>query len=144
MTIAIPCLIKQPHRQQLTGLIVGDRGCSFDVKVKDKVQTISKLYVFPHFPSPEKCRTDPEITPRKKSRRKKGKGSGYINWRKIKKNGSEYKETWFHYELCDKGRQVKSCVYIPKRMRSQIEKMNDEKALVKEILEILKRSKKKR
>ena len=84
MTIAIPCLIKQPHRQQLAGLIVGDkpvlkdtashivplwyngmaslRGCSFDVKVEDKVQTISKLYVFPHFPSPKKCWTDPELT----------------------------------------------------------------------------------
>ncbi|MGB5631880.1 MAG: hypothetical protein WBM44_01025 [Waterburya sp.] len=41
MSIAIPCLIKQPHRQQLTGLIVGDkpdgmaslRGSDFDVKV---------------------------------------------------------------------------------------------------------------
>ncbi len=60
-SLSIPCLIKQPHRQQLTGWIVGDRGCSFDVKVEDGVQTVSKLYVFPHFPPPEKCRTDPEI-----------------------------------------------------------------------------------
>ena len=62
MTIAIPCLIKQPHRQQLAGLIVGDRGDKFDVKVDDGVQTISKLYVFPHFPPLKKCRTDPELT----------------------------------------------------------------------------------
>ena len=55
MSIAIPCLIKQPHRQQLAGWIVGDRGDKFDVKVADKVQTISKLYVFPHFPPPQKC-----------------------------------------------------------------------------------------
>lgn len=78
MSIAIPCLIKQPHRQQLTGFIVGDRGSSFDIKVDDGVQTIYKLYVFPHFPPPEKCRTDPDLTPSKitpKSRRKRGTGS---------------------------------------------------------------------
>ncbi|MEL6931350.1 MAG: hypothetical protein AAFO95_22410 [Cyanobacteria bacterium J06600_6] len=119
MSIAIPCLIKHSHRQQLTGLIVGDCGDKFDVKVDDGVQTISKLYVFPHFPPLKKCKTDHEITPRKK-RRKKGTGSGYINWREIKKNGKVYQETWFHYEICDKERQVKSCVYVPKKMRSQI------------------------
>ena len=143
MSIAIPCLIKQPHRQQLTGFIVGDRGDKFDVKVNDRVQTVSKLYVFPHFPSPEKCRTDPELTPRKKLRRKKGTGGGYINWRTVKKNGSEYKETWFHYEIWDKGKQVKSCVYIPNKMRSQIQKMNDEKVSVEGILKVLKDRKRK-
>ncbi|MEO1672251.1 MAG: hypothetical protein AAFR77_15990 [Cyanobacteria bacterium J06631_2] len=142
MSIAIPCLIKQPHRQQLSGLIVGDHGSKFDVKVDHGVQTISKLYVFPHFPSPEKCRTDRGITPRKK-RRKKGTGSGYINWRETKKNETVYQETWFHYEICDKGRQIKSCVYIPKKMRSQIEKLNDDKVPVEEILKVLWRRKKK-
>ncbi|MEO1340820.1 MAG: hypothetical protein AAFV28_06690 [Cyanobacteria bacterium J06635_13] len=89
-----------------------------------------------------KCQTDNDISP-SKTRRKKGTGSGYINWRDIKKNGKDYKETWFHYELWSKGRQVKSCKYIPKGKRSQIQKMNDEKVPVEEILKVL-RSRKNR
>ena len=50
-SLSIPCLIKQPNHQPLVGLIVGARGADFDVKVGDGVQTISKLYVFPHFPT---------------------------------------------------------------------------------------------
>lgn len=146
MSIAIPCLIKQPHRQQLAGLIVGIRGTEFDVQVNDGVLTISKLYVFPHFPSPKKCRTDPELTPSKNSsnsRRKRGTGSGYIYWRTVRKNGKMYQQTFYHYELWDKkNRQVKSCEYIPKKMRSLIEKMNDEKAPVEEILRVLRDRKK--
>ena len=89
---------------------------------------------------------NPDISPRKiPQRRKKGKGSGYINWRNITKNGKRYKETWFHYELWDKGRQVKSCAYIPKSKRSQIQKMNAEKVPVEEILKVLEnRSKRKK
>lgn len=101
------------------------RGTEFDVKVNDGVQTVSKLYVFPNFPSPQKCRKDREITPSKNSansRRKKGTGSGYIYWRTIRKNGSEYKQTWYYYELKDKNnRRVKSSEYIPKKLRSKIE-----------------------
>lgn len=147
-SLSIPCLIKQPHRQQLTGWIVGDRGDKFDVKVNDGVQTISKLYVFPHFPPPQKCRTDPELTPSKntpKSRRKRGTGSGYIYWRTVRKNGKEYQQTFYHYELRDKNnRRVKSCEYIPKKLRSQIEQMDNDKVPVAEILRVLRRSQKKR
>lgn len=155
-SISIPCLIKQPHRQQLTGLIVGDkpngmaslRGDKFDVKVNDGVQTISKLYVFPNFPPVKKCWTDPELTPSKinpKSRRKRGEGSGYIYWRTIRKNGSEYKQTWYYYELKDKNnRRVKSSEYIPKKLRSLIEQMDNDKVPVVEILRVLRRRKKKR
>ena len=135
--LSIPCLIKQPHKKPMTGFIVGDRGSKFDVKVDDRVIQLPKLYVFPNFPSPKKCKTDDDISPSKNSRRKKGMGSGYINWRVTKKNGKNYKQTWFHYELWDKGRQVKSCVYIPKKMRSQIQKMNAEKIPVEDILEVL-------
>ncbi|MBE9168649.1 hypothetical protein IQ238_14430 [Pleurocapsales cyanobacterium LEGE 06147] len=54
--------------------------------------------------------------------------------------------TYYHYELWEKGdRLVKSCEYIPKGMRSQIQKMNDEKALVEDILKVLRnRSKRKK
>ena len=107
-------------------------------QVGDRIVQLPKLYVFPNPPKRVKCRTDDDISPSKiPQRRKKGKGSGYINWRVTRKNGKDYKQTWFHYELWDKGRQVKSCKYIPKKMRSQILKMNDEKVLVKDILEVL-------
>ena len=142
---SIPCLIKQPHKKPFEGLIVGDRGSEFDVEVDDRIVTLSKLYVFPNFlnfpnlSKKKKCQTDDDISPSKSSRRKKGTGSGYINWREIKKNGKNYKQTWYHYEFWDKGnRQVKSCAYIPKSKRSQIEKLNAEKVPVEEILKVLK------
>ncbi|WP_072013955.1 hypothetical protein [Myxosarcina sp. GI1] len=142
----MPCLIKQPHKKPFEGLIVGDRGSEFDVKVDDRIVSLPKLYVFPNFPQKQKCKTDNDISPSKKSRRKKGTGSGYINWRVIKKNGTEYKQTWYHYEFWEQGdRLVKSCAYIPKKMRSQIQKMNTEKAPVEEILKVLSnRSKRKK
>ena len=141
--LSIPCLIRQPHKQSFEGLIVGDCGCSFDVQVGDRVVQLPKLYVFPNFQKKRKglSRMHPQanddISP-SKIRRKKGTGSGYINWRAITKNGKEYKQPWFHYELWDKGRQVKSCKYIPKGKRSQVEKMNAEKVPVEEILKFLK------
>ena len=135
---SIPCLIKQPHKKPFEGLIVGDRGSEFDVRVGDRIVQLPKLYVFPNLSPDKKCRTDDDISPSKiPQRRKKGTGSGYINWRSIKKNGRDYKQPWFHYELWDKGRQVKSCKYIPKGKRSQVEEMNAEKAPVTEILKVL-------
>jgi hypothetical protein len=134
----VPCLVKQPHKQPFEGLIVGDRGSEFDVKVDDRVVSLPKLYVFPNFQKQKKkCQTDDDISP-SKIRRKKGTGSGSIYWRTIKKNGKDYQQTYYHYEIWDKGdRLIKSCEYIPKRMRSLIEKMNDEKAPVEEILKVL-------
>ena len=139
-SISIPCLIRQPHKKPFKGLIVGDRGSKFDVQVGDRVVQLPKLYVFPNPPKRVKCQTDDDISPSKiPQRRKKGTGSGYINWRDITKNGKKYQETWYHYELWEQGnRLVKSCAYIPKKMRSQIEKMNAEKVPVEEILKLLK------
>ena len=150
--ISMPCLVKQPHKKPFEGLIVGDRLAEFDVEVDGRIVTLPKLYVFPNFTNfpnflkKKKCQTDDDISPSKiPQRRKKGTGSGYINWRDIRKNGKDYKQTWFHYELWDKGRQVKSCAYIPKGKRSQVEKMNAEKVPVEEILGVLKnRSKRKK
>ena len=136
-SISIPCLIRQPHKKPFEGLIVGDRGSKFDVRVGDRVIQLPKLYVFPNLKEKKKPQAKDDISPSKNSRRKKGTGSGYINWRDIRKNGKDYKQTWFHYELWDKGRQVKSCAYIPKGKRSQIEKLNAEKVPVEEILKVL-------
>ena len=92
----------------------------------------------------DKCSS--KIESPSKSQRRRGEGSGSIYWRTIKKNGKEYKQTYYHYELWEKGdRLIKSCEYIPKRMRSSIEKMNNEKVPVAEILKVLRnRSKRKK
>ena len=147
MSLAIPCLIKHPNFPQVTGWIIADDGNSFIIKIAEEIQTVSKLYVFPNFTPPQKCRTDPKLTPSKiisKPRRKRGTGSGYIYWRTVKKNGTEYQQTFYHYEIRDKNnRRVKSCEYIPKKLRGLIEQMDNDKVPVTEILKVLRRKKKK-
>ena len=60
----------------------------------------------------------------------------------IKRGGKEYKQYWYHYEIWSKGDRItKKSKYIPQTMRSQIEKMNDEKAPVAEILKVLRNRK---
>ena len=77
-------------------------------------------------------------SPPSKSRRTKGKGSGWIECKPIKRSGKEYKQYWYHYEEWQQGdRVIKKSKYISKSKRSQIEKMNNEKAPVAEILKIL-------
>ena len=87
--------------------------------------------------------SDLEISPSKiihpSKKRKKGYGTGYIECKPIKRSGKEYQQYWYHYEFWQSGdRLTKNSKYIPKTMRSQIEKMNDEKAPVEEILKVLK------
>ncbi len=77
-------------------------------------------------------------TPPSKRRRTKGKGSGWIECKPIKRNGKEYQQYWYHYEEWQEGdRLIKKSRYIPKRLLSRIEKMEVEKVSVREILEVL-------
>ncbi len=144
--ISIPCLVKQPNQPELKGLIREDLGDRFDVYIPDSDSTItvSKLFVYPDLKQLDKCSS--KIIPASKKNRVKGKGSGWIECKPIKRNGKEYKQYWYHYETWREGDRVtKKCKYIPQRMRSQIEKMNDEKAPVEEILKVLRnRSKRKK
>ncbi|WDD36830.1 hypothetical protein PQG02_33830 (plasmid) [Nostoc sp. UHCC 0926] len=83
-----------------------------------------------------------EITPSKnspsKTRRHKGLGSGSIQWKTITLHGKDYPQAWYHYEFWKDGdRLVKKCKYIPKRLLGRIEKLEADKAPVKEILSIL-------
>jgi hypothetical protein len=79
-------------------------------------------------------------------RRKQGYGGGYIECKPIIRGGKQYKQYWYHYEFWQKGDVVvKKSRYIPKRLLQKIERMNDEKMPVVEILKVLKnRSKKKK
>ncbi|MBW4635265.1 MAG: GIY-YIG nuclease family protein [Iphinoe sp. HA4291-MV1] len=72
------------------------------------------------------------------TRRAKGDGSGCIYWRTVTKNGKDYHEAYYQYEFWTKGdRLTKSTKYIPKRKVTQIQRLEQEKALVREILGVL-------
>lgn len=92
--------------------------------------------------SPSKDKEQLEISPSKKSssknRRRKGYGSGSIQWKTITRNGKDYPQAWYHYEFWEKGdRLVKRSKYIPQGLLSKVQKLNVEKAPVREILKLL-------
>lgn len=73
-----------------------------------------------------------------KSRRRKGDGSGSIHWKTITRYGKDYPQAWYHYEFWDRGdRLVKKSKYIPKRIVGRIQKLEEQKAPIKEILNLL-------
>ncbi|MHC5917354.1 MAG: hypothetical protein ACYTXE_41685 [Nostoc sp.] len=73
-----------------------------------------------------------------KTRRHKGLGSGSIQWKTITLHGKDYPQAWYHYEFWKDGdRLVKKCKYIPKRLLGRIEKLEADKAPVREILSVL-------
>jgi hypothetical protein len=83
-----------------------------------------------------------EIPPSKnnpgKTRRHKGLGSGSIQWKTITLHGKDYPQAWYHYEFWKDGdRLVKKCKYIPKRLLEKIEKLEADKAPVRDILSVL-------
>lgn len=92
--------------------------------------------------NPSKDVEQSEIPPSKdspsKTRRHKGLGSGSIQWKTITLHGKDYPQAWYHYEFWKDGdRLVKKCKYIPKRLLGRIEKLEADKAPVREILSVL-------
>ena len=82
-------------------------------------------------------KSDDNISSRK-TRRCKGDGSGCIYYRTVTKKGKEYHEAYYQYEVWKDGdRLVKSSKYIQKRLLSQVQRLESEKAPVKEILKLL-------
>jgi hypothetical protein len=80
---------------------------------------------------------DSEISSRKR-RRRKGDGSGCIYWRTVTKKGKDYHEAYYQYEFWNGGdRLIKSTKYIPKRLLTQVQQMEQQKAPVREILMLL-------
>ncbi|MDJ0635575.1 MAG: hypothetical protein QNJ34_20470 [Xenococcaceae cyanobacterium MO_188.B29] len=79
-----------------------------------------------------------KITPPSTKRRKQGYGAGYIECKPIKRCGKEYKQYWYHWEIWREGdRLTKKSRYIPKNKVSKVERMNNEKAPVDQILKVL-------
>ena len=86
--------------------------------------------------SSKKC-SSKNIHPSKK-RREKGRGTAYIECKPITKNGKEYKQYWFHWQVWQDGETaIKKSRYIPKRLVPKVERMNNDKVSVREILEVL-------
>ena len=133
--VPIPCIIKQPHREPLSGFIVGDRGIEFDVRVNGKIIAISKLYVYPDL-SVERI-ANADINPSKNlspsKRRKKGTGSGSIYYRTVTRNGTEYQQAYYHYKLDGKKRTK----YISQKLLGLIKEAEAEKRPLNDILFLL-------
>jgi hypothetical protein len=91
--------------------------------------------------SPSKDAKQSNISSSKNSpskRRDKGEGSGCIYWRTITKNGKDYQQAYYHYEFWSDGdRIIKSSKYIPKRLLDRVQKLDDQKAPIVRILELL-------
>jgi hypothetical protein len=98
-----------------------------------------------HVPRRDDSESDLEINPSKvtppsKNRRSKGKGSGWIECKPIKRGGKEYQQYWYHWEEWSKGDRItKKSKYISQTQRSLVEKMNNEKVPVEEILRVLRK-----
>ncbi|NJL79764.1 MAG: hypothetical protein HC836_42570 [Richelia sp. RM2_1_2] len=88
--------------------------------------------------SPSNLHTSPSKTEFSPSKRRKGDGSGSIHWRTITRGGKDYPQAYYHYEFWKNGdRDIKSSKYIPKRLLSQVQLLESEKAPVREILRVL-------
>jgi phage N-6-adenine-methyltransferase len=71
-------------------------------------------------------------------RRSRGKGTGRIQWRTItKKNGKQYQQAWYDWQLHVGEKVISKSTYIPKHLLTQVQELNAEKAPVREILQVL-------
>ncbi|MFP4409991.1 hypothetical protein [Coleofasciculus sp.] len=83
-----------------------------------------------------KC-SSKDVSPSKK-RRGKGEGSGSIHCKPIKRGEKDYPQYWYHYEIWQEGdRLLKKTKYIPKRLLSEVQRLDQQKAPVREILKVL-------
>ncbi|MEM7555211.1 MAG: DNA N-6-adenine-methyltransferase [Cyanobacteria bacterium P01_A01_bin.84] len=88
--------------------------------------------------SPSNLDNSPSKIDLSPSKRRKGDGSGSIHWRTITRGRKDYPQAYYHYEVWKDGdRLVKSSKYIPKRLLSQVQRLEAEKAPIKEILRLL-------
>ncbi|MGB6296551.1 MAG: DNA N-6-adenine-methyltransferase [Rivularia sp. (in: cyanobacteria)] len=88
--------------------------------------------------SPSNLDNSPSKIELSSSKRRKGDGSGNIHWRTITRGGKDYLQAYYHYEFWSGGdRLVKSSKYIPKRLLSQVQRLEAKKSPVKEILRLL-------
>jgi hypothetical protein len=143
-SISIPCLVKQPGRDELKGVIQKDLGDCFIIYIpsSDSTVTVSKLFVYPDLSksvgqidkNPRKNITPSTNNPRKNTRRKNGEGNGTIYYRMVmKNNGKQYQEAYYHYVENGKKRTK----YIPKKLLNRVKEAEQGKLPVSDILVLL-------
>jgi DNA N-6-adenine-methyltransferase (Dam) len=72
------------------------------------------------------------------TRRRKGKGTGRIHWRTVtKRNGKQYEQPWYDWELNIGKKTISKSTYIPKHLFNIILELEINKAPVNEILSML-------
>lgn len=72
------------------------------------------------------------------SKRRKGQGTGRIQWRTVtKKNGKQYQQAWYDWQITDGGKTLGKSTYIPKRLLPKILEMEAAKSPVAAILDLL-------
>ncbi len=71
-------------------------------------------------------------------RRSRGKGTGRIHWRTVtKRNGKQYEQPWYDWELNTESKTISKSTYIPKHLFNIILELEINKAPVLEILGML-------
>ena len=71
-------------------------------------------------------------------KRSRGEGTGRIQWRTItKKNGKQYQQAWYDWQLKQGGKTISKSTYISKRLLPKIQQLEMDKAPVREILQVL-------
>lgn len=79
-----------------------------------------------------------EETTQRSNKRRKGEGTGRIQLRTItKKNGKQYQQFWYDWQVHTKEKIIYKSVYIPKRLLEKIQVLESAKAPVSKILEVL-------
>jgi hypothetical protein len=81
---------------------------------------------------------EPEITVSTSSKRRKGQGTGRIQWRTVtKKNGKQYQQAWYDWQVHEGGKTKTRTKYIPKRLLPKVLEMEAAKSPVAAILDLL-------
>ena len=73
-----------------------------------------------------------------KKRRNKGQGTGRIQWRTVtKKDGKQYQQAWYDWQITDGGKTLGKSTYIPKGLLPKVLEMEAAKSPVAAILDLL-------
>ncbi len=71
-------------------------------------------------------------------RRGKGLGTGRIQWRTVtKKNGKQYKQAWYDWQIKIGSKTLGKSTYIPKRLLAKVQALEAAKVPVPEVLRVL-------
>ena len=60
----------------------------------------------------------------------------YTLWTITKKNGKQYQQAWYDWQL-PKGKTIHKSTYIPKCLLSKVQQLEAQKAPVRKILKVL-------